>query len=161
MLLFNLESEVQKKEIELRNIEDQIKEHTEAVNSLNQSLADSNCDLESLQQEHKKLMQAWGEVIVAVQHRDKMLSKIRHELLWVLLITLNSFIIFHFLSDEHEKHKTIQAGIETTKKFILKELETSEKLNEFKDRLLRDMNNIEKQGEFDSFMRDNLLIQHV
>lgn len=50
-------------------------------------------------------------------------------------------------SNEHEQHKTIQANIETTKKFILKELETSEKLTEFKDRLLRDMNNVDKQGK--------------
>lgn len=80
MLLFNLEAEVQKKEFELGNIEDQIREHTDAVTALNQNLADANVDLEGLQQEHKKLMQAWGEVIVAVQHRDKMLSKIRAEL---------------------------------------------------------------------------------
>jgi hypothetical protein len=53
-----------------------------------------------------------------------------------------------FPSNEHEQHKTIQAHIETTKKFIIKELETSDKLNEFKDRLLRDLNNIEKQGKW-------------
>lgn len=81
MLLFNLEGEVHKKEMELGNIEDQIREHTDAVGSLNQNLANANVDLEGLQQEHKKLMQAWGEVIVAVQHRDKMLSKIRQDLL--------------------------------------------------------------------------------
>ena len=52
---------------------------------------------------------------------------------------------FQFHSDEHEQHKTLQAGIENTKKFVQKELETSEKLNEFKDRLLRDVTNIEKQ----------------
>lgn len=80
MLLFNLDSEVRKKEIELENVEEQIKEHSEAVSELNQSLADSNVDLEGLQQEHKKLMQAWGEVIVAVQHRDKILSKARMDL---------------------------------------------------------------------------------
>lgn len=54
------------------------------------------------------------------------------------------------LSNEHEEHKTLQAHVENTKKFVLKELETSERLNEFKDRLLRDMTNIEKQGEFQS-----------
>jgi len=37
--------------------------------------------------------------------------------------------------------------VDNTKKFILKELETSEKLNEFKERLLRDIVNIEKQGK--------------
>lgn len=83
LLLFNLDSEVRKKEIELQNIEDQIREHGDAVAALNQSLADSNVDLEGLQQEHKKLMQAWGEVIIAVQHRDKILSKARAELQYV------------------------------------------------------------------------------
>jgi hypothetical protein len=53
-----------------------------------------------------------------------------------------------FDSNEHEEHKTLQAGIDTTRKFITKELETTEKLNEFKDRLLREMTNIEKQGNY-------------
>lgn len=61
-------------------------------------------------------------------------------------IFVKTFLTPH--SNEHEQHKTIQANIETTKKFILKELETSEKLTEFKDRLLRDMKNIDKQGEW-------------
>lgn len=49
-------------------------------------------------------------------------------------------------SNEHEQHKNLQASIENTRKFIQKELETNEKLNEFKNRLLRDMTNIEKHG---------------
>jgi hypothetical protein len=28
-----------------------------------------------LQHEHKRLLQAWGEVIISIQHRDKMLAK--------------------------------------------------------------------------------------
>lgn len=56
--------------------------------------------------------------------------------------------MFVFISStEHEEHKTLNAHVESTKKFVLKELETGEKLNEFKNRLLRDMTNIEKQGE--------------
>lgn len=81
LILFKLDSEVRKHERELSNIEDQIREHTDSVNSLNKSLAEANVDLEGLQQEHKKLMQAWGEVIVSVQHRDKVLTKAREELL--------------------------------------------------------------------------------
>jgi septal ring factor EnvC (AmiA/AmiB activator) len=81
LFLFNLDAEVRKKEIELSNIEDQIKEHSEAVATLNGSLSDSNVDLEGLQQEHKKLMQAWNEVIIAVQHRDKALAKVKMDLL--------------------------------------------------------------------------------
>lgn len=81
LILFKLDSEVRKNERELSNIEDQIREHTDSVSSLNESLADANVDLEGLQQEHKKLMQAWGEVIVSVQHRDKVLTKAKAELL--------------------------------------------------------------------------------
>jgi coiled-coil domain-containing protein 40 len=81
LILFKLDSEVRKHERELSNIEDQIREHTDSVNTLNKNLADANVDLEGLQQEHKKLMQAWGEVIVSVQHRDKVLTKAKAELL--------------------------------------------------------------------------------
>lgn len=77
LILFKLDSEVRKNERSLSNIEDQIREHSDSVASLNQNLSDANVDLEGLQQEHKKLMQAWGEVIVAVQHRDKVLTKAR------------------------------------------------------------------------------------
>lgn len=81
LILFKLDSEVRKNERELSNIEDQIREHSDSVASLNKNLADANVDLEGLQQEHKKLMQAWGEVIVSVQHRDKILTKAKAELL--------------------------------------------------------------------------------
>lgn len=81
LILFKLDFEVRKNERSLSNIEDQIKEHSDSVASLNKNLADANVDLEGLQQEHKKLMQAWGEVIVAVQHRDKVMTKARTALL--------------------------------------------------------------------------------
>lgn len=80
LILFKLDSEVRKNERTLSNIEDQIQEHNDSVATLNKSLADSNVDLEGLQQEHKKLMQAWGEIIVSVQHRDKVLAKAKDEL---------------------------------------------------------------------------------
>lgn len=81
LILFKLDSEVRKNEREFSNLEDQIREHSDSVSSLNKSLAGANVDLEGLQQEHKKLMQAWGEVIVSVQHRDKVMSKAKAELL--------------------------------------------------------------------------------
>lgn len=80
LILFKLDSEVRKNERELANIEDQIHEHSESVAALTKNLSDANIDLEGLQHEHKKLMQAWGEIIVAVQHRDKVLSKAKAEL---------------------------------------------------------------------------------
>lgn len=81
LMLFHLDSEVRKNERKLENLEHQIQEHSDSVSCLNNSLADANVDLEGLQQEHKKLMQAWGEIIVAVQHRDKVLVKAKTELL--------------------------------------------------------------------------------
>lgn len=81
LILFKMDSEVRKNERELSNIEEQIRQHNDSVASLNNNLSDANVDLEGLQQEHKKLMQAWGEVIVSVQHRDKILTKAKTELL--------------------------------------------------------------------------------
>lgn len=81
LILFKLDEEVRKGQRELTNINDQIAENREAVDCLNKSLSDANIDLEGLQQEHKKLMQAWGEVIVAIQLRDKVLSKAKTNLL--------------------------------------------------------------------------------
>ena len=81
LILFKLDSEVRKNECSFSNIEDQIREHSDSVALLNEGLSDANVDLEGLQQEHKKLMQAWGEVIVAVQHRDKAMAKARAVLL--------------------------------------------------------------------------------
>lgn len=81
LILFKLDSEVRKNERVLSNIEDQIREHNDSVSSLSKNLSDANVDLEGLQQEHKKLMQAWGEVIVSVQHRDKVLTKAKQEIL--------------------------------------------------------------------------------
>lgn len=80
LLLLHLDAELNKKERELENIEQQIQEYNSEIASLNQSLAESNVDLEGLKQEHKKLMQAWGEVIVAIEKRDKILSKVKTEL---------------------------------------------------------------------------------
>lgn len=81
LILFKLDSEVRKNDRELTNIEDQIQEHSESVAALTKNLSDANIDLEGLQHEHKKLMQAWGEIIVSVQHRDKILAKAKTELL--------------------------------------------------------------------------------
>ncbi len=80
LILFKLDEEVRKHERELEHINDQIKEHGGVVESLNKSISDATADLEGLQQEHKKLMQAWGEVIVAVQQRDRVLMKVKEEL---------------------------------------------------------------------------------
>ena len=79
-LLFNLDSEVRRRERELEDINEQIKDQEDATELINRSLADSNSDLEVLQGEHKRLFQSWGEVIIAIQQRDKVLAKTKEEL---------------------------------------------------------------------------------
>lgn len=80
LLVFNLDAEVRKKERELEGIEEQIKEQEGATDVINRSLADANSDLEVLQHEHKRLFQAWGEVIVAIQQRDRVLARTKEDL---------------------------------------------------------------------------------
>lgn len=83
LLVFNLDAEVRKKERELEGIEEQIKEQEGATDVINRSLADANSDLEVLQHEHKRLFQAWGEVIVAIQQRDRVLARTKEDLEYV------------------------------------------------------------------------------
>jgi len=49
----------------------------EVINILNMSIANANTDLEVLQNEHKRLTQAWNEVIIAIQLRDKILFQVQ------------------------------------------------------------------------------------
>lgn len=77
ILFYKLEMEVKKKESELENILEDEKQITEVVNVLNMSIADANTDLEALQNEHKRLVQAWSEVIIAIQARDKIMFQVQ------------------------------------------------------------------------------------
>lgn len=77
ILFYKLEMEVKKKEGELENIAEDEKQITEVVNVLNMSIADANTDLEALQNEHKRLVQAWSEVIIAIQARDKIMFQVQ------------------------------------------------------------------------------------
>lgn len=77
ILFYKLEMEVKKKEGELENILEDEKQITEVVNVLNMSIADANTDLEALQNEHKRLVQAWSEVIIAIQARDKIMFQVQ------------------------------------------------------------------------------------
>ncbi|XP_055598841.1 coiled-coil domain-containing protein 40 [Uranotaenia lowii] len=127
-LVFNLDGEVRRKERELAEIEQQITEQQNATDEINTSLADANSDLEALQHEHKRLFQSWGEVIVAIQQRDKILSKAKEELEGI-----------------HEEHKVIKSKTDITKKSALKEMEQNEKLSGFKSRIQGDINVLMKE----------------
>uniref|UniRef100_A0A182SBI8 Uncharacterized protein n=1 Tax=Anopheles maculatus TaxID=74869 RepID=A0A182SBI8_9DIPT len=128
LLVHNLSSEIKRKEFELKEIEDKIKEQDEKRETINRSLADANTDLEALQHEHKCVSQAWGEVIVAIQQRDRVLVKTREE-----------------LGSIYEEHKVIKSKTEITKKTAAKEMEQNEKLAGFKNRIQGDINSLEKQ----------------
>lgn len=84
ILFYKLEMEVKKKEGELENIAEDEKQITEVVNVLNMSIADANTDLEALQNEHKRLVQAWSEVIIAIQARDKIMFQVQDNIRYVL-----------------------------------------------------------------------------
>nr|XP_016999677.1 coiled-coil domain-containing protein 40 isoform X2 [Drosophila takahashii] len=127
ILFFRLDMEVKKREKELILICEEEAEMKEVVNILNMSIANANTDLEVLQNEHKRLTQAWSEVIIAIQLRDN--------------------ILFH-VQDTVRKHresiKLNLAGIEAIKKQIEKEMELNKKLESFKLRLADDTNSLRR-----------------
>ncbi|XP_070070215.1 coiled-coil domain-containing protein 40 isoform X2 [Drosophila takahashii] len=130
ILFFRLDMEVKKREKELILICEEEAEMKEVVNILNMSIANANTDLEVLQNEHKRLTQAWSEVIIAIQLRDN--------------------ILFH-VQDTVRKHresiKLNLAGIEAIKKQIEKEMELNKKLESFKLRLADDTNSLRRDCE--------------
>lgn len=84
ILFYRLDMEVKKKEAELQSISEDEVAIKEVVNVLNMSIADANTDLEALQNEHKRLIQAWSEVIIAIQLRDKILFQVQDNIRYVL-----------------------------------------------------------------------------
>ncbi|XP_058452040.1 coiled-coil domain-containing protein 40 [Malaya genurostris] len=142
LLVFNLDAEVRKKERELVGIEEQLSEQESATDVINRSLADANSDLEALQHEHKRLFQAWGEVIVAIQQRDKVLSKTKDE-----------------LESVYEEHKVIKSKTDITKKTAIREMEKNEELSGFKYRIQGDINALNKQVTKEQEEEDKLTRQ--
>lgn len=128
LFILSLESEVRLRENELNTINDQMGESTVLLLKFNKNLTDANADLEGLQHEQKRLMQAWSEVIVSIQQRDKMLAAINQE-----------------LHEEYEKHKDLKGHIEGTRKEIQKQTIQNEKLEGFLNRLTGDFNALERQ----------------
>ncbi|GAB0089107.1 Coiled-coil domain-containing protein 40 [Sergentomyia squamirostris] len=128
LFLFHLDSDVRSRENELNSINEQIHEQENAIQQLNKSLVDSNADLEILQQEHKRMAQTWGEVIVAIEQRDKVLSMVQND-----------------LDIEYQKQKEVRGYIEATNKAIQKQIVQNHKLNIFRNRLQGDVRALERQ----------------
>jgi len=77
ILFYRLGMEVKKREKELDFICKEGDAMKEVVYILNMSIANANTDLEALQNEHKRLTQAWSEVIIAIQLRDNILFQVQ------------------------------------------------------------------------------------
>ncbi|XP_030384301.1 coiled-coil domain-containing protein 40 [Scaptodrosophila lebanonensis] len=128
ILFYRLDMEVKKREVELQNIIDEEAEMREVVNISYMSIADANTDLEALQNEYKRLSQAWNEVIIAIQLRDKMLFQVQDT-----------------IGKHKESIKLSSSGIEAVRKQIAKELEQNLKLEAFKQRLADDTNSLRRE----------------
>lgn len=148
LILFNLDAEVRRGDQQLTDINEQIIEQNKILDILNSSISDANADLNALQNEHKRLIGSWSEVILAIKHRDKLLAKMREDLRFVIIwlkVFLFFIFFFYIFSAEHQYHKLTQANIDGTKKSAAKEMEQNEKLEAFKIRLLNDIDTLEKQ----------------
>lgn len=80
LLFYHLDMEVKKSENELEMVENEIKDMEEVLDVLNMSVSNANADLEALENEHKRLTQAWSEVIVAISLRDRILYQVKVEM---------------------------------------------------------------------------------
>ncbi|KAH8283718.1 hypothetical protein KR054_011540 [Drosophila jambulina] len=130
ILYYRLDMEVKRRETELNSIFEEETTMKDVVYILNMSISDANTDLEVLQSEHKRLTQAWSEVIIAVQLRDNIL-----------------FQVLETMKKHKESIKLNFAGIEAIKKQIGKEVELNSKLESFKQRLADETNSLRRDCE--------------
>ncbi|KRF81690.1 coiled-coil domain-containing protein 40 [Drosophila virilis] len=137
ILFYRLDMEVKKKEAELQSITEDETAIQEVVNVLNMSIADANTDLEALQNEHKRLTQAWSEVIIAIQLRDKILFQVQDN-----------------IRKQKESIKLNSNGIDAVKKQIAREMVLNKKLESFKQRMADDMSTLSRdcQREVDTLV---------
>ncbi|TMW42037.1 hypothetical protein DOY81_012883 [Sarcophaga bullata] len=98
------------------------KRHGRGFRSPKYEVSNANADLEVLENEHKRLTQAWSEVIVAISLRDRILYQVKVE-----------------MDNGYESIKLNTAGIEAIQKQIKKELQLNEKLENFEKRLSEDL----------------------
>lgn len=80
MILFNVDAEIRRVERQLENTNEQIGDQQQIVDELHRSIADANADVNALQNEHKRLIASWSDVILCIKQRDKQLAGMRQEL---------------------------------------------------------------------------------
>lgn len=76
----NLELELRRRQTESTLIVEQIESQEKKLELMNTKLADANADMEVLQSEHRRLIGSWNDVIYAISNRDKLLTRINHNL---------------------------------------------------------------------------------
>ncbi|KRG00342.1 uncharacterized protein Dwil_GK27409 [Drosophila willistoni] len=138
LLFYRLDMEVKKRDDELQSIGEEEMAMNKILTLLNMSIVDANTDLEALQNEHRRLIQAWSEVIVAIQLRDRILSQVQNS-----------------IRSHKESIKLNNTGIEAIKKQIAKEMELNKKLESFKQRLADDTSSLKRdcQGEAEILLK--------
>ncbi|XP_013109640.2 coiled-coil domain-containing protein 40 [Stomoxys calcitrans] len=128
LLSYHLDVEVKRSEKELEIVQNEVKDMEEVLNVLGMSVSNANADLEALESEHKRLSQAWSEVIVAISLRDRILYQVQEA-----------------MNKEKESIKLSTAGMQAIQKQIQKELQLNEKLEIFKNRLSDDFMVLRRQ----------------
>lgn len=133
-IVFNLEMEILKRQKELDELRDQVNNQKQIIETLNGSYYDASSDLDALQNEHKRITQAWKEVIICIQHRDKVLYKGKED-----------------QEKLKEDLKLTMSSIQAVKKLIKKVEDEGKVINGFKSRLEEDFKiqnrNLEKELE--------------
>lgn len=129
VFILTLEAEVRRGENELNQINEQIKDSAVYLEKFHRNLTDANAACEALQHEQRRLMQSWGEVIVAVQQRDNVLAAVTQE-----------------LHGEYERHKDLRGHIEGAKKEIQWRSVHNEKLEGFVNQLTGDLLSLDRHS---------------
>lgn len=74
-IMFNMQTEVRKKEVQNADLLEQIQSQRQIMKKLNENLSEANTDLDALQGEHRLLISSWNEVVHAIETRDKTLDR--------------------------------------------------------------------------------------
>ncbi|XP_068084309.1 coiled-coil domain-containing protein 40 [Anabrus simplex] len=79
IVLYKLTSEVSNLEAKLTMLESQIEVKEKEQRALSQSVAESGADLQVLDLEQRRLVQAWNAVVISMQHRDTVFAEVDKE----------------------------------------------------------------------------------
>ncbi|XP_018330107.1 coiled-coil domain-containing protein 40 isoform X2 [Agrilus planipennis] len=126
--IYKLMKEIWRLEGEIETMDMQIRVKEEEREKLADEIALANVDLETFNNEHKCLMQSWNSLLVAINYRDKVYNSMENE-----------------LEKKSEKLRAILAEIDAVKKLGVREMQRSEELSIFKDRVVQDIVNYSKR----------------